>query len=75
MRGKKINISGYAEDKVKSKDFITLEKAEAETLIRLKVGDLGFPKDKYPTTDEVYKRIEELGLELCPPETGPPLPS
>jgi hypothetical protein len=71
MRGKNINISGYAEDEVKSKDFITLEKAEAETLIRLKIGDLGFPKNKYPTTDEVYKRIEELGLELCPAETGP----
>ena len=37
------------------------------------MGDLGFPKDKNPTTDEVYKRIEELGLELCPAETGPQL--
>jgi hypothetical protein len=71
MREKNINIGDYAEDIMKSKDFTTLEKAEEETLIRLKVGDLGFPKNKYPTTDEVYKRIEELGLELCPAETGP----
>ncbi|MGB7957627.1 MAG: hypothetical protein WCF77_02180 [Minisyncoccia bacterium] len=71
MREKKINISDYAMDMLKSKDFTVLKESESEILIRLKVGDLGFPKDKYPTTDEVYKRIEELGLELCPPETGP----
>ncbi|MBI4087741.1 MAG: hypothetical protein HY434_02845 [Candidatus Liptonbacteria bacterium] len=71
MREKKINISDYAMDMLKSKDFTVLKKSEEEILIRLKVGDLGFPKDKYPTTDEVYKRIEELGLELCPAETGP----
>ena len=71
MREKGITISDYANDMMKSKNFTTLEKSESETLIRLKIGDLGFLKDKYPTTDEVYKRIEELGLELCPAETGP----
>lgn len=71
MREKKINISEYAEDMLKSKNFTFLKASESEILIRLKVGDLGFPKDKYPTTDEIYKRIEELGLELCPAETGP----
>ena len=71
MREKKINISSYAEDMMKSSDFTTQKKAESETLIRLKVGDLGFPGGVYPTTDEVYRRIEELGLELCPAETGP----
>jgi hypothetical protein len=71
MQEKKINISDYAMDMLKSKDFTTLEKPESEDLIRLKVGDLGFPKGKNPTTDEIYERIEELGLELCPAETGP----
>lgn len=71
MREKKINISDYVMNMLKSKDFIVLKESEEETLIRLKVGNLGFPKNKYPTTDEIYKRIEELGLELCPPETGP----
>ena len=71
MREKKINISDYAMDMMKSKDFVTQKNSESEILIRLKVGDLGFPKNKYPTTDEIYKRIEELGLELCPAETGP----
>ena len=71
MREKKINPSNNAEDMMKSKDFTTQENPERETIIRLKVGDLGFPKGKHPTTDEIYKRIEELGLELCPAETGP----
>jgi hypothetical protein len=71
MQEKKINILDYAMDMLKSKNFAVLKESESEILIRLKVGDLGFPKGKYPTTDEVYKRIEELGLELCPPETGP----
>ncbi len=71
MRDKKINISDYAMDMMKSKDFTVLKETENAIFIRLKVGDLGFPKNKYPTTDEIYKCIKELGLELCPPETGP----
>ena len=72
MRGEKYQLfPEYAMDMLKSKDFTVLEETEDEILIRLKVGDLGFPSGKYPTTDEIYRRIEELGLELCPPETGP----
>jgi hypothetical protein len=71
MREKHINISSYAEDMMKSGDFTTQKKTESEILIRLKVGDLGFPERKYLTTDELYRRIEEIGLELCPAETGP----
>lgn len=56
---------------MKSKDFTTEKKPEPADLVRLKVGDLGFLKDENPTTDEIYKRIEDLGLELCPAETGP----
>lgn len=46
-----------------------LKDLEVITTIRLKVGDLGFTRN--PTTDEIYARAEELGLELCPAETGP----
>lgn len=63
MRDKKINISDYAMDMLQSKDFRVLKETEGAILIRLKVGDLGFPQNKYPTTDEIYRRIEELGLE------------
>lgn len=47
----------------------TLEKPEKIITIRLTVGDLGFTE--MPTTDEIYARAEELGLELCPAESGP----
>lgn len=67
---KKINITEYATDMLKSKDFVVLEEAEEAILVRLKVRDLGIGK-QYPTTDDIYKRIGELGLELCPAEVGP----
>ena len=70
----KIQLSEYAKDmmqKIGTREHPALEEKEMFSLVRLKVGDLGFPQGKYPTTDEIYKRIEELGLELCPPETGP----
>ena len=69
-----IQLSGYAKDmmqKIGTREHPALQEKETFSLVRLKVGDLGFPKGKNPTTDEVYRRIEELGLELCPPETGP----
>ncbi|OHA52219.1 MAG: hypothetical protein A3A97_04925 [Candidatus Terrybacteria bacterium RIFCSPLOWO2_01_FULL_40_23] len=71
MRKKHININDYAMDMLESKDFTVLEETEDVVLVRLKVGDLGFPQNKYPTTDEIYTRIQELELELCPAEVGP----
>lgn len=69
LRERNINISTYAEDMLDSKDFTTLENPEEIDLVRLKVGDLGFTQ--YATTDEIYTRAKELGLELCPAEVGP----
>ncbi len=42
---------------------------ERMEFLRLSVGDLGFPRGA--TTDEVYARATELGLELCPQDAGP----
>jgi len=70
----KIRVSDYVKDmmqKIGTREHPALKEKEMFSLVRLKVHDLGFPKGKYPTTNEIYKRIEELGLELCPPETGP----
>lgn len=68
MKKQNINISDYAQDMLNSSDFITSKITEKEILIRLKVSDL---KTKNQTTDEIYQKAQDLGLELCPPETGP----
>jgi hypothetical protein len=52
-----------------SKDFTTLGNSEEMRTVRLSVRDLGFESDA--TTDQIYARAKELGLELCPAETGP----
>lgn len=69
LKEKKINIGGYAQDMLDSSDFTTLENPEQIQTIRLKVRDLGFRSN--PTTDELYARAKELGLELCSAEVGP----
>ncbi len=70
--GKNYQIYSTAEFMIDSQGFTTAEKPEEMSLVKLKVGDLGFG-DKNPTTDELYARIKEFGLELCPAETGPRL--
>ena len=64
-----INISDYARDMLHSPDFNPSKKTESTTLIRLTVADLGFAQNA--TIDQIYKRAEEIGLELCPAEIGP----
>lgn len=44
-------------------------KEERIELLRLRVSDLGF-LDAVPL-EAVYNRAKSMGLELCPPETGP----
>lgn len=66
----RINVSPNAEFMMRTGLSLTVPTTQDLKLTRLKVQDLGFG-DKYPTTDEVYKRARELGLELCPPEVGP----
>jgi hypothetical protein len=72
-QGRCYQISPHAESMMKHRDFLVsveerLKNPETINLVRLKVRDLGFTEN--PTTDELYKRAGELGLELCPPETG-----
>ena len=64
-----INISDYARSMLKNREFVPGKNPEEATLIRLTVADLGFKG--YATTDQVFERAEALGLELCPPDTGP----
>ncbi|MFH1608620.1 MAG: hypothetical protein ABH951_01215, partial [Patescibacteria group bacterium] len=68
----KFTLGSYAESMMDNPDFIVLKNKEKINTVRLKVSDLGFYSGN-PTTDEIYKKAEELGLELCPAETGPHL--
>jgi len=82
---KDFQINSYAESMLDNPDFEKqlyenpeapreqwiLKKPEQLNLVKLKVGDLGFTKN--PTTDELYAKAEEFGLELCPAEVGPQL--
>jgi len=65
----KIFISDYALSMIKKREFTALEKSKQITLIRLKAQDIGFSKEA--TTEEIYEKAAELGLELCPAEVGP----
>ena len=70
----KVNISESAQDKLNeiynTPEFVHLiQNPEQITLVRLKVRDLGFPNGA--TTQEIYDKAQELGLELCPDEVGP----
>ena len=69
MKAAGINISDYAKSMMENPDFVPGKNREDATLVRLTVADLGFTSSA--TTDQIYKRAEELGLELCPPDTGP----
>ena len=69
LKDQNIKISMYAQDMMDNPDFTTAKKTEQADLVRLKVKDLGF--DRSATTEEIYNRAEELGLELCPAEVGP----
>jgi len=64
-----VHIGFYAEEMIKSSDFTTLPVAQTLEIVRLTITDLGLTY--YSTTDQVYKKAQELGLDLCPPEVGP----
>lgn len=69
LEQKNFKIYDYARDMLQSRDFTTLKNPEQIDLVRLKVQDLGFTSGT--TTDQIYTRAQELGLELCPAEVGP----
>lgn len=67
-----ININSYAaQDLLQSKEFSISKEPEQIDLVRLKLKDLFPNTSEFPTTDEIYHKAQELGLELCPAEAGP----
>lgn len=71
MKQRGINIYEDAQQMIDSTDFTTLPQKDSIDLVRLRVQDLGLKGT--PTTDEVYAKANELGLDLCPAEVGPHL--
>ena len=71
MEAQNIKISNYAQDMLNNPDFKTQPNIENLNLVRLTVKDLGF--SNYATTEQIYQRADELGLDLCPAEVGPHL--
>ena len=64
-----IKISDYAKSMLKNREFMSGKDSEEATLIRLTVADLGLKSSA--TTDQIYECAQNLGLELCPADTGP----
>lgn len=65
----KIYVGDYTKQMLQKPEFTVVKKPEEINLVRLKVADLGFSENM--TTDQIYQKIAEFGLELCPPEVGP----
>ena len=68
MEQEGINISSYAREMLHDSHFTTLETPKELDLAIVTVRNLGLKG--YPTTDQVYSRIAELGGEFCPAETA-----
>lgn len=62
-------ISDLVKDLLTKTEFS--KQVEKYSLVRFTVNELGLTCPT--TTDKIYKRAKELGLELCPPEVGPQL--
>ncbi len=72
MQKQKIQVYSGAEFLMDSQDFSTTATAESEQadFARLTVKDL-FNDSKTHTTDEIYAKAQQLGLELCQSQDGP----
>src|SRR3989344_9001710 len=64
-------VSDYAMGLLKNPDFTTLPDEQTIGLVRTTVSAMGLKGN--PTTDQIYKKADELGLDLCPAEVGPHL--
>lgn len=62
-------VSSYAESVLNKME--KLKSNEKVDLVSFSVAQLGFEGNA--TTDQIYAKAEELGLELCPPQVGPEL--
>jgi len=66
---KGIYISEYGDDLLDKTEFS--KEQQTYKLAQFTVEQLGLPQRA--TTDEIYSKAQELGLQLCPAEVGPQL--
>lgn len=62
-----IYTSDWGKDILQKTEFS--KESKEYDLVRFSVAQLGFPNGA--TIEKIYKKAEELGLELCPAEVGP----
>jgi hypothetical protein len=68
---KGFRIGDWANDVLNSSAFSLASGASELALVRVTVGELGFPEGAYRI--DIYNRASEFGLKLCPLEAGPQL--
>ena len=59
----------YSEEMIDNSKFPDQIAEQELELVRITVASLGF--NQMATTEQIYLKAKELGLELCPPEVGP----
>jgi len=64
-------VGHWAKDIMSKAEFVVSDKETKENLIILSVKLLGFPSGA--TVKEIFETAKKVGLEFCPPETGPQL--
>ena len=64
-------IGVWANDILGQRAFTASTKETEVDLVVVSVAELGFPNGA--TRQEIYRKAQELGLILCPPEVGPQL--
>ena len=71
LLGAGFKIGDWASDVLKSPKFTLVEKEKKVNLVRITPKELGFRDGAHRV--DIYKRVLEFGLELCPLEVGPQL--
>jgi len=70
LNEKDVYVHPSAVDILTSPDFKTLKNVKECKIVRLDLESLGLQN---PTSDEIYKKADDLGLSICPAELGPML--
>lgn len=71
LKKSSVSMNDYAQQLLTDPSFPISETAEKVATVELAVKNLGYPDGA--TTDIIYHKVKEIGLELCPLELAPHL--